>query len=167
MNIGLLVFVLAAWGGAPGIATAQVQNARSQAPCASLQVPDQKLDEDSVRRVERDWLVSELRGDSARVGCLLEANYTEISLDGSLHTKADILEHAAKHKGSNDPIPTITLTIIVHGQSATAYAIQTKHDEKGQEVKVFFADSFGFHDGGWHPYFSMQAAAANGLKIQD
>jgi hypothetical protein len=132
-----------------------------------LQVAGQGADVDSVRRVERDWLVAELRGDTARINCLLEPDYAEISFDAMLHHKADILAHAAARKGSNDPIPTIELTIIVHGTSATAYSVQSKHDLKGEAVKLYFADSFVFRDGGWHPYFSTNSVAAPRPKLKD
>ncbi|HEV7164636.1 MAG TPA: nuclear transport factor 2 family protein [Gammaproteobacteria bacterium] len=139
-----------------------------QPDCAALQAPKQKLDEDSVRRAERTWLVAEFRGDTDTVACLLEPNYTEISFDGSIHGKAHILEGAAKAKGSTRPIPTVVWTgIVVNGNSATAYSVQDKHDMSGKPVKLFFTDTFIFHDGAWHPYFSVNASAVAELKIKD
>lgn len=136
--------------------------------CAALQAPNQKLDEDSVRRTERAWLVAEFRGDTDTVGCMLEPNYTEISFDGSIHDKAHILAGAAKAKGSTAPIPTVVWTgFVVNGNSATAYSVQDKHDMSGKPVKLFFTDTFIFHDGAWHPYFSVNAAAVNQLNVKE
>ena len=136
--------------------------------CAALQAPNQKADEDSVKRAERTWLVAELRGDTDTVGCMLEPNYTEIRFDGGVRGKADIVNGAAKAKGSTAPIPTVTWTgIVVNGNSATAYSIQDKHDMSGKPVKLFFTDTFIFRDGAWHPYFSVNAAAVADLKIKD
>ena len=135
--------------------------------CAALQAPNQKTDEDSVKRAERTWLVAELRGDVDTVGCMLEPNYTEIRFDGGVRHKVDIVNGAAKAKGSTTPIPTVTWTgIVVNGNSATAYSVQDMHDMEGKPVKVFFTDSFIFRDGAWHPYFSVNAAAVAGLKIK-
>ena len=141
----------------------------SAAPdCTALQAPNQKLDEDSVRRAERTWLVAEFRGDVDTVGCMLEPGYTEIRFDGGVRHKEDIVRGAAKAKGSTAPIPTVTWTgIVVNGNSATAYSVQDKHDMDGRSVKLFFTDTFIFHDGAWHPYFSVNAAAVAELKIKD
>lgn len=136
--------------------------------CTAFQAPNQKLDEDSVKRAERAWLVAELRGDTDTVGCMLEPNYTEISFNGSVHDKAHILVGAAKAKGSTAPIPTVVWTgIVVNGNSATAYSVQDKHDMDGKPVKLFFTDTFIYHDGAWHPYFSVNASAVAELKIKE
>lgn len=135
--------------------------------CAALQAPNQKLDEDSVRRAERAWLVAEFRGDVDTVACMLEPDYTEIRFNGSLGHKEDILKGAAKAKGSTRPIPTVTWTgIVVKGDSATAYSVQDKQDMAGKPVKLFFTDTFIYHDGAWHPYFSVNASAVAELKIK-
>lgn len=135
--------------------------------CAALQAPNQKPDEGSVTRAERAWLVAEFRGEVDTVDCMLEPDYTEIRFDGSIGHKADILKGAAKAKGSTKPIPTVTWSgIVVKGNSATAYSVQVKHDMDGKPVKLFFTDTFVYHDGAWHPYFSVNASAVADLKIK-
>jgi hypothetical protein len=136
--------------------------------CAALQVPNQKTDEDSVKRAERAWLVAEFRGDVDTVGCMLELNYTEIRFDGGVRHKQDIVNGAAKNKGSTAPIPTVIWTgIAVNGNSATAYSVQDKHDMDCKPLKLFFTDTFIYHDGAWHPYFSVNAAAVADLKVKE
>jgi len=136
--------------------------------CAALQAADQKTDEDSVKRAERAWLVAEFRGDVDTVGCMLESDYTEVRFDGSIGHKDDILKGAAKAKGSTKPIPTVIWTgIVVKGDSATAYSVQDKHGMDGKPLKLFFTDTFIYHDGAWHPYFSVNAAAVAALQVKD
>jgi hypothetical protein len=136
--------------------------------CAALQAPNQKTDEESVKRAERAWLVAEFRGDVDTVGCMLESDYTEVRFDGSIGHKEDILKGAAKSKGSTAPIPTVTWTgIVVNGNSATAYSVQDKHGMDGKPIKLFFTDTFIYHDGAWHPYFSVNAAAVAELKVKE
>lgn len=136
--------------------------------CAALQAPEQKPDAESVKRAERAWLVAEFRGDVDTVGCMLEADYTEVRFDGSIGHKEDILKGAAKAKGSTKPIPTVTWTgIVVNGNSATAYSVQDKHGMDGKPLRLFFTDTFVYHDGAWHPYFSVNAAAVSELKVRD
>ena len=136
--------------------------------CAALQAPDQKTDEDSVKRAERAWLVAEFRGDVDTVGCMLESDYTEVRFDGGVGHKEDILKGAAKSKGSTKPIPTVTWSgIVVNGNSATAYSVQDKHGMDGKPIKLFFTDTFVYHDGAWHPYFSVNAAAVDKLNVKE
>jgi hypothetical protein len=136
--------------------------------CAALQAQDQKLDADSVKRAERTWLVAEFRGDVDTVGCMLESDYTEIRFDGGVRHKQDIENGAAKNKGSTAPIPTVTWTgIVVNGNSATAYSVQDKHGMDGKPLKLFFTDTFIYHDGAWHPYFSVNAAAVADLEVKE
>ncbi|HET7923242.1 MAG TPA: hypothetical protein VFM15_10855 [Gammaproteobacteria bacterium] len=136
--------------------------------CTKLQAPNQNPDAASVKRAERTWLVAEFSGHVDTVACMLESDYTEINFAGEVHTKADILKGAAKAKGSTKPIPTVKWAgIVVNGNSATAYSIQEKHDLGGKPVKVFFTDTFVYHDGAWHPYFSVNASAVPDLKIKN
>jgi hypothetical protein len=163
--LGLTLFALAAFCSSAFCADAPPAPAHD---CASAELAGQKLDADSVRRVERDWLTAEIHGDAEHVACLLEDDYAEVAFDGAVHSKSDIVKGAAKHKGSTAPIPDITFTgIIVHGTAATAYSVQDKHDLAGKPIKLFFSDSFVFHDGAWHPYFSVNAAARDDLKVKD
>jgi len=112
--------------------------------------------------------VAEFRGDVDTVSCMLESDYTEVRFDGEVRAKADIVKGAAKNKGSTTPIPTVTWTgIVVNGDSATAYSVQDKHGMDGKTLRLFFTDTFVYHDGAWHPYFSVNAAAVAELKIKD
>lgn len=138
------------------------------ADCGVQQAPNQKMDADGVKRAERSWLVAEFRGDIDTVACMLEPDYTEIRFDGGVRHRADILSGAARNKGSTQPIPTIVWTgIVVNGDSATAYSVRDMHGMNGKPVKVFFTDTFVYRDGGWHPYFSVNAAAVATLKVKD
>lgn len=136
--------------------------------CVALQAPNQKPDADGVKLAERAWLVAEFRGGVDTIGCMLEPDYTEIRFDGSLGHKDDILRGAAKSKGSTKAIPTVTWTgVVVNGDSATAYSVQEKEDVNGKPVKLFFTDTLIYHDGAWHPYFSVNASAVADLKIKN
>jgi hypothetical protein len=154
-----------------GVADSAAENSRanrSAAPddCSSHQLADQKQDEETLRRVERDWLVSELHGDVDRISCLIDAQYIEVGIDGKIGTKADILKGAAKNKGSNQPIPTVNWKFIVRGAAATAYAVQQRQDLDGKPVQVAFSDTFVFRDGAWHPYFSTQAVSSQPPRLK-
>ena len=138
------------------------------ASCAALLPHPRNHDEQSVRDAEHAWLVSEMSGDTATLGCILDDGYTNLSFDGKTYLKADIVKHAATRKGKNLPVPVVVLTILVQGHSATAWSVQQKHDQDGKPITVYFADSLEFRNGAWHPYFSVDSvAAAPGLQIKD
>ena len=52
--------------------------------------------------------MAELRGDVDTRVASPEPNYTEIRFDGGVRHKVDIVNGAAKAKGSTTPIPTVT-----------------------------------------------------------
>jgi hypothetical protein len=62
----------------------------------------------------------------------------------------------------------VVLKVLVQGHSATAYAVQQKHDQDGMPITVYFADALEFHEGAWHPYFSIDSVVAPpGIQIKD
>lgn len=136
--------------------------------CSKLQPADQKPDVDSLKRVERAWLVAEYRGDTDAIACILDPSYTEISVSGNIHHRVDIMNGAAKRKGNTGPIPTVDWTgIQVNGDSATAYSVSDHHDKDGKPLKLFATDTFLYHDGAWHAYFSVNAVAVDKLELKD
>ncbi|HWY23543.1 MAG TPA: nuclear transport factor 2 family protein [Nevskia sp.] len=141
--------------------------AAAPASCESRLPHPPVRDEQSVRDAEHAWLVAEMGGDSATLQCLLDEGYTNLGFDGKTYGKADIVSHAAKNQGKNLPVPTVELSILVHGRSATAWSVQQKHDGEGKPITVFFSDSLEFRNGAWHPYFSVDAVAAPGAQIKD
>jgi hypothetical protein len=42
------------------------------ADCAAVSTPNQKKDEDTIRRIEQGWLTAEYRGNPQFLECLLE-----------------------------------------------------------------------------------------------
>jgi hypothetical protein len=127
-------------------------SASSSSDCAASQVPDQRRDEDTIRRIERAWLTAELRGDTRFLQCLLLPDYVNIDKAGHKHPGADIVAHAARNRGQDREIPAIASTVVVNGDAATAYSASRTRDQAGQWRDVHFIDTFRFVDGAWRAF---------------
>ena len=126
--------------------------AADDAGCQAVQSPDQRRDAATLRRIERDWLTAELRGDTRFLTCLLLPSYVNIAKDGNTRPGSDIIAHAKRNAGKDRELPPIESTIVVHGDAATAYSRSRTRDQAGQWQDVRFIDSFVFVNGAWHAY---------------
>ncbi len=141
--------LLAAAPLAPALAD---PTAAAATDCAAVQTQNQRRDEDSIRRIEHDWLAAELQGNTRYLECLLPAGYVNIHDGGQTRGAADIIAHSAKNQGKHPDIPAIDTRVVLEGAAATAYSVTQTHDKDGQPREVRFVDSFTFRDGAWHPY---------------
>jgi ketosteroid isomerase-like protein len=122
------------------------------ADCAAVQTPDQRRDEDTIRRIEHDWLAAEMRGDARFLQCLLTPDYVNMGKDGTKHPGSDVIAHARNNAGKHREVPPIESTIVVNGDAATAYSRSKTRDQAGAWQHVYFVDTFLFRNGAWHPY---------------
>jgi hypothetical protein len=124
----------------------------ADAACAALQTPDQRHDEDTLHRIEHDWLAAELRGDTRYLECLLLPGYVNIHKDGTKRTRSELLERVGKNAGKRPEIPEIVSIIAMHGDAATAYSSTQLTGKDGQLIDAHFIDSFVFVAGTWRAY---------------
>lgn len=124
----------------------------ADAACAARQTPDQRRDEDTLRRIEHDWLAAELRGDTRYLECLLLPDYVNIRKDGTRRQRSELLARVGKNAGKRPDIPEIASIIAVHGDVATAYSSSQLPGKDGQVIDAHFIDSFVFVAGAWHAY---------------
>lgn len=121
--------------------------------CKALQTPGQKKDEDTIRRIEHDWLTAEFRGNPEFLDCLLIPGYAVISpKDNLIRSKADLLAHVTQNRGKTPEIPPLETTVVVNGEFATAYSVMKAHKKTGEPYESRFVDSYVFKDGAWHAF---------------
>jgi hypothetical protein len=139
---------------APGFADAQkpASSAATQADCAAVSTPAQKKDEDSIRRIERDWLTAEYRGNPRFLECLLEADYRTSGRDGKIRSRQDVIGRVLQTTDLTREVPKLETIVFVHGDAATAHSIMHTTDKTGNPREVHFVDAYTFHDGRWHAY---------------
>ena len=126
--------------------------ATGRADCAAASTPDQKPDEDTIRRIEQGWITAEYRGNPKFLDCLLEADYRTSGKSGQVRTRQDVLDHVPLTTDMTKPVPALQVIVFIHGNSATAHSIMKTADKSGNPKEVHFVDGYSFHDGRWFAY---------------
>ncbi len=126
-------------------------NAYAASDCSSLQTQQQGRDEDTIIRIEHDWLAAEYSGNTEFLQCLLVPGYRVIATKDRLtHSKEDLLERVAKNKGATTSPPPLDTIAIVVGDQATAFSLMRTKKKTGEPMEVRYVDSYVLKDGVWH-----------------
>ena len=128
------------------------RGATTSADCAAASTPDQKVDEDTIRRIEQGWITAEYRGNPRFLECLLEADYRTSGKSGQVRTRQDVLDHIPLTTDMAKPVPALQVIVFIHGNSAMAHSIMKTTDKSGNPKEVHFVDGYSFHDGRWFAY---------------
>jgi ketosteroid isomerase-like protein len=113
--------------------------------------PNQRLDVDTIQRIEAAWLTAEYRGDVAFLDDLLAPGYSVTSVKTKVvRSKAELLAQVAKKAGNTSEIPPLETMVIINGEFATAYSSMKGHKKTGEPFEAAFVDSYVFRDGAWH-----------------
>jgi hypothetical protein len=136
----------------PADSSATLAKLNSAANCAASSTPDQKRDEDTIRRIEQGWITAEYRGDPKYLECLLEVDYRTSGKAGQVRTRQDVLDHVPLTTDMAKPVPTLQVIVFIHGNSAMAHSIMKTTDSSGKPKEVHFVDGYSFHDGRWFAY---------------
>ena len=138
---------------AASLFTASLPICAAELDCRTLQTPNQKKDDDTIRRIERDWLAAEYHGNAEFLDCLLAPGYAVIvSKSGTIRAKSELLARVAQNKGKDPQIPPLETTVVINGDFATAYSSMKTHDKNGEPAESRFVDSYFFKDGVWHAF---------------
>jgi hypothetical protein len=120
--------------------------------CDAVSTPDQKVDEDTIRRIEEGWITAEYHGNKQFLECLLEPDYRTSGKSGQIRTRQDVMNHVSLTTDMSKPVPTLQTIVFIHGNSATAHSIMKTTDKDGNPREVHFVDGYTFHDGRWFAY---------------
>lgn len=120
--------------------------------CAAVSTPNQKRDEDTIRRIEEGWITAEYRGNRQFLECLLEPDYRTSGKSGQVRTRQDVIDHISRTTDMSKPVPVLQTIVFIHGNSATAHSIMKTTDKEGNPREVHFVDGYTFHDGRWFAF---------------
>lgn len=120
--------------------------------CKAVSTPNQKIDEDTIRRIEEGWITAEYRGNKAYLECLLEPDYRTSGKSGQVRTRQEVIDHVSVTTDPSRPVPVLKTIVFIHGRSATAHSIMTTVDKEGKPREVHFVDGYTFHDGRWFAF---------------
>lgn len=118
--------------------------------CRRSALADQHKDADTIKRLEQAWLTAESRGDVDFLGCLLDEHYKVIvAKKGDTRTKADLLDRVAKNRGATTLVPSLSTTVAINGDYATAYSVMSGTRASGEPYAASYVDFYKFGDGAW------------------
>lgn len=156
LSVALLVACcVAGFAALPVEAQAQAPNQANTTPeqsCSAVSTPDQKKDEDTIRRIEQGWLTAEYQGNPRFLDCLLEPDYRTSGRDGKIRTRESVIDYAAHASNPTRAVPQLESIVFVHGDVSAAHSILRKTDKDGNPKEVHFVDTYVFHDGRWHAF---------------
>ena len=133
-------------------AEAPTPSVATHTDCTTVSTPNQKEDEETIRRIEQDWLAAEYRGNPQFLECLLEPDYRTSGRAGKVRSRADVIAHVSQTTDFTREVPQLETIAFVHGDAATAHSIMHTTDKAGNAKEVHFVDAYTFHDGRWHAY---------------
>ncbi|MBD8881733.1 nuclear transport factor 2 family protein [Rhodanobacter sp. 7MK24] len=114
----------------------------------------------AVRAVDQHWLEAEESGDAAWLDDMLLPDYRSVGVAGTFATKAAIVAHAAKNRGSQAMKQQVTAwqqahpveqQVTLQGDTAIISFVSTAPATKG---KLYSSDVFTYIDGHWHALYS-------------
>jgi ketosteroid isomerase-like protein len=109
---------------------------------------DQPKDGSALLHLERIWAKALEVNDGDAVACILANEFEDAAVDGSLHSRGEVLARVAQRKPSHNELSEMTLH--VQGDFGFVRGLNTITDPKGNPAaKVRFTDIFVYRDGRW------------------
>jgi hypothetical protein len=148
----VIILILSGPLDGAGVPQAQAATDASLPNCATISTPNQKEDEDTIRRIEHGWLTAEYRGNPQFLDCLLEPDYRTSGRNGIVRSRDEVIGRVKQTTDLTREVPMLESIVFVHGHVATAHSIMRTTDKAGNAKEVHFVDGYTFHDGRWYAY---------------
>lgn len=118
-------------------------------PAFSLDCPkNQPQTEAALLETEHSWAGALSRKDADTVACIVANEFEDADVDGSLHTRAQMLEHIPNRKPGENRLSE--LRAHMEGNVGFVRGLATLVDASGKTVaQVRFTDVFAYRDGRW------------------
>jgi ketosteroid isomerase-like protein len=109
---------------------------------------DQPKTEAALIELEQNWAAALSRKDADAVACMVADEFEDADVDGSLHTRSQMLEHIPNRKPGTHHLSEMRAH--VEGNSGFTRGLATLVDASGKVVaRVRFTDVFTCRDGRW------------------
>ena len=104
--------------------------------------------EAALFELEQNWAAALSRNDAGTVACMVADEFEEVDVDGSLHTRSQMLEHIPQRKPGTNHLSEMRAH--VEANSGFTRGLATLVDASGKIVaRVRFTDVFTYRDGRW------------------
>jgi ketosteroid isomerase-like protein len=109
---------------------------------------DQARTESALIAIENNWADALSRKDVSAVACMVADEFEDADVDGSLHTRAQMLAHIPERKPGTNRLTEMRSH--VEGNMGFARGLNEIFDASGKIVaRVRFTDIFTYRDGRW------------------
>ncbi len=109
---------------------------------------NQPKTEATLIELEQNWAAALSRKDADTVACMVAEEFEDADVDGSLHTRNQMLEHIPQRKPGTNHLSEMRAH--VEGNSGFTRGLATRVDASGKIVaRVRFTDVFIYRDGRW------------------
>jgi ketosteroid isomerase-like protein len=109
---------------------------------------NQPKTDDALIQAEQNWAAALSRKDVDVVACLVADEFEDADVDGSLHTRKEMLEHIPNRKPGVNHLGEMRAQ--VEGNMGYTRGLATLVDASGKVVaRVRFTDVFTYRDGRW------------------
>jgi ketosteroid isomerase-like protein len=109
---------------------------------------NQPKTEAALIELEQNWAAALSRKDAATVACMVADEFEDADVDGSLHTRSQMLAHIPQRKPGVNHLSEMRAH--VEGNSGFTRGLATLVDASGKVVaRVRFTDVFTYRDGRW------------------
>ncbi len=109
---------------------------------------NQPKTEAALIELEQNWAAALSRKDADTVACMVAEEFEDADVDGSLHTRSQMLEHIPQRKPGTNLLSEMRAH--VEGSSGFTRGLGTLVDASGKVVaRVRFTDVFTYRDGRW------------------
>jgi ketosteroid isomerase-like protein len=109
---------------------------------------NQPKNEAALLQLEQTWADALSRKDADTVACLVADEFEDADVDGSLHTRSQMLAHIPQRKPWTNHLTEMHAH--VYGEFGFARGLNEVSDPAGKVVgRVRFTDIFTYRDGRW------------------
>lgn len=113
--------------------------------------------------LEQNWAAALSRHDATTVACMVADEFEEADIDGSLHTRSQMLAHIPQRKpGSNH---LTELRAHVDGNFGYVRGLNEVLDPAGNvKARVRFTDVFTYRDGRWQAILAHESLVSEATR---
>jgi ketosteroid isomerase-like protein len=148
VKILILVAVLVALGSLQGAAECPKNQPRTEAALIEL---------------EQNWAAALNRKDADAVACIAAEEFEDAGVDGSLHTRSQMLERIPQRKPGVNHLSEMRAH--VEGTSGFVRGLNTVKDASGKVVaRVRFTDVFTYREGRWQALAGQETLVAEASR---
>ena len=124
---------------------------------------NQPKTEAALVEIEQNWAAALSRKDADAVACMVADEFEDADVDGSLHTRSQMLEHIPNRRPGANHLSEMRAH--VEGNFGFTRGLATLVDASGKvAARVRFTDVFTYRDGRWQALAGQESLVSGGSR---